>query len=52
MGKYCNQTGVVEIDGEMIPVRFRYVDGSTIECVTEDGNEFWTHYKSLVKVTK
>lgn len=43
-----NSAGVVEIQGKLIPVQYRYLDMHTIECEDEAGNQFMTHYKSLV----
>lgn len=40
--------GTVEINGKLIPVKYRYIDFHTIECTSEDGEEFLTSYKSLV----
>ena len=42
------QTGIVDVDGKRKQVEYCFVDCCTIKCVDQQGNEFETHYKSLV----
>ena len=42
------QKGIVEVDGRVFKVIYKFIDEDTIRCTTKHGDTFFTHYKSLV----
>ncbi len=40
--------GKVEVGGKIIDVNYYFVSEDTIRCLSLEGEDFYTHYKSLV----